>query len=311
MKIFFFLPFLQFLLGHMDPAVHILFQQFGGFQLSPYFFFSVLDFFNLRSYFSLLVLEISVALFGLFLLFPGSSHIHPRGILMDKFFLERCLRLLKLHPQLVSALFGLFNIIQQDIDGFQSFPDFCFQLRHLPASSQQITVVFISAAADGTSGIKKLSLQRHHTEAVFIFAGNPYRIVHIINHNNPSEQGCCHIPIPLLRIHQGIRKAQHARFGQNLLHAEFLSVANACQRKKCSPSRFILLQESDHFLGCLFCFRDDILYASPKGCLYGDFIFLFYLDQIRNHSDNTGIAAFALHNTLNASPIAFITLCQV
>ena len=82
---------------------------------SPYFFFSVLYFFNLRSYFSLLVLEISVALFGLFLLFPGSSHIHPRGILMDKFFLERCLRLLKLHPQLVSALFGLFNIIQQDI----------------------------------------------------------------------------------------------------------------------------------------------------------------------------------------------------
>ena len=307
--------FFQLLLSCGDLRFQILFHLLGSRQLPLRLLPAVLQLGQTSGNFLLLFLQIVIARLGLLLLLPGCSHVHTRRILPDEFLLQLLLRLIQLHPQESALLPDFLRFLQQGIHLLQRRFDLFLKLFDLPAASQQVAAVLKRAAADRSAGRKKLALQRDHAQAVACLSGKPYRVVHMIDHQNPAKQRSRHIPVFFLRGHQRIRKADDARLRKQLPLAEFRpelrSALHAGQRQEGGSSALHRLQEGDHFLCGILVVRHDVLDAAAKSRFDGGFILFLHLQKVRHHAENAGMLLLLLHDPLDAPAVALIALRQV
>ena len=99
-------------------------------------------------------------------------------------------------------------------------------------------------------------------------------------------------------------------FSASICH-RLCAALHTCQRQKCRASVLILLQICDHPLCSLFIVRHNILDTASKRCLYCNFIFFFYLDDVRHNTDQTFFPVLAAHNTTDAVSVSVISFCNI
>ena len=92
---------------------------------------------------------------------------------------------------------------------------------------------------------------------------------------------------------------------------QLCAALHTCQRQKCRASVLILLQICDHPLCSLFIVRHNILDTASKRCLHCNFIFFFYLDDVRHNTDQTFFPVLAAHNTTDAVSVSVISFCNI
>ena len=307
--------FLQLFLSRGNLRFQILLRLFGSLQLPFRLLPAVLKLSQTSGNFLLLLLQIVIARLGLFFFLPGRRHVHARRILADEFLLQLRLRLIQLHPQESAPLPDFLRFLQHGIHLPQRFSDLFLKLLDLSAPSQQVAAVFKRAAADRASRREKFALQRDHAQTVARLSGKPHRIVHVIDHQNPSKKGSRHIPVLFLRGHQRIRKADDTGLQKQLPLAEFRpelrSALHAGQRQEGGSSALHRLQEGDHFLCGILVVRHDVLDAAAKSRFDGGFILFLHLQKVRHHAENAGMLLLLLHDPLYASAVALIALRQV
>ena len=160
------------------------------------------------------------------------------------------------------------------------------QLRHLAPSSQEITAVLESAAADRAARHEQLSFESHHPDAVVVFLVDSRRVVEPVHDHDAPEKGSRHRAIPVITAHKTVRQADHPGLLQYFGILEFLRFSKIVQRKEGCPSRFLSLEQLDHASGCLRVFRHDVLDISTQCDFDSGLIFFVRLEKIRDNADH-------------------------
>ena len=192
-----------------------------------------------------------------------------------------------------------------------SFLDLLLQFRHFTASSQKIAAVFISSAADGASGHEQLALQSHHSHGMPIFLVHCRRVVKPVHDHDPSKEGSRYGAVPVVAAHKTVCKADHARLLQHFRIFKFLRSAQIIEGEESSSSGLFSLEQLDHAPRGVRVFRDDILDISSQSNFDGSLVFFVRLEKIRYYADDALFRRPVLHDLLDASAEALVSLSQV
>ena len=128
------------------------------------------------------------------------------------------------------------------------FFHFLLQFRHFTASSQEIAVIFVGAAADRAAWNEKLTVQSHHADGVPVLFADCRRVVKAVHDDDPSQERGRHRAVFVITAHKAVREADDARLFQDPGVLELLRPAEAAQRQKRRSSRFLALEHFDHAL---------------------------------------------------------------
>ena len=136
-------------------------------------------------------------------------------------------------------------------------------------------------------------------------------MVNMIHDQSPAQQKVCKLLILCFCICKCICHPDHAFFFQRAGLADACVCPDTGQRKEGGAAKPVLFQEMDHSLCRFLVFRNNILDASSKSCLYGDLIFFIYFDNVCHYAKKSFFPGFIVHDPADAVSISVITLCDI
>ena len=140
-----------------------------------------------------------------------------------------------------------------------------------------------------------------------IFSCDRHRVVNLVDDKRPTEKMPGELPEHIPAGDKPGGKPDHTPLIQRTLLGEVLGLHRR-QREKCRSSELILLQKSNHALGCLLVVGDNVLNGTAERRLNCQLIFLRGLDQVRDHAQYPREMILLLHDSANRAAVALIPL---
>ena len=156
----------QLLLQFTDSRIHLFLAFRGGCQSLFRILYGCLQLLLLFLYALLFFGQFFRAACRLFFLLLLAGNVHAHRILPQEGFLLLDAVLLKFGAQIRSLGFNILDRLFMGCRLSLVFFHFLLQFRHFTASSQEIAVIFVGAAADRAAWNEKLTVQSHHADGV-------------------------------------------------------------------------------------------------------------------------------------------------
>ena len=173
------------------------------------------------------------------------------------------------------------------------------QLLQLGGTAQHARAAGRGTAGHGTAPVDDLTVQRHDTEGVFIFAGHGDAAVHILGDDRAAQEIVENVLILAVKLHQTGGKAHKAELVLHALLPQFVA-ADGGERQEGGASAVSLLEEVDGALGVLFPVHHDILQSRAQGDLDGQGVFTVGLHQVCHRPVDAPQAILRLHDNFHS-----------
>ena len=112
-------------------------------------------------------------------------------------------------------------------------------------------------------------------------------------------------------MNESIGKPDHTLLVQGFRIPDAAPRFHAGERKKCGAAELILLQKCNHPLCSVLIVCYDILDTSAKSCLDRDLVFLIYLDNISDYSDQAFFFLLVRHHFSDTVSVPVVALGNI